>query len=95
MKKRVVYKFKAKALGGQWKQILDRNNIPVTITTDRGGNAVLYIFKSKYPSIVDMYHLGETLIAEPDFDATKRMEEREAKKKEEEEEKVQGMWWND
>ena len=92
--RKVVYKFKAKVLGGEWLYIKDRNNIPVSITTDKGPNSVLFIFRHRHPSIADAHQLGETLIAEPDMEATERLEERERQRKEEENERIQGMWWN-
>lgn len=93
-KRRVIYRFQKKVFGGPWEFIKDKNGIPISITTDRGQNAVLHIFKRYYPSIADMYVLGETLIAVPDMDATERKEEYERKRKEEALERAQGMWWN-
>jgi hypothetical protein len=94
-KKQVVYRFKAKVMGGDWRYVMDKSNIPVSITTDRGPNSVLYIFRSRYPSVADMYRLGETLIAEPDVEATKRLEDYKKQKEKDREEQIRNAWWQD
>lgn len=89
----VVYRIKAKR-AGDWFYIKDRNNIPITITTSKAQNSVPYLFQHRYPSIGDVYIPGETLIAEPDMEATKRLAEFKKQREEEENERIQGMWWN-
>jgi hypothetical protein len=88
-----VYRFKRK-IGSDWKHILDKDGIPLAITTNKGRQAILHIFKHRYPSIAAMYRLGETLIAEPDLEATKRLEELRKKMAEKEEERASSGWWH-
>lgn len=88
-----VYRFLRK-VGGSWSYIMDKNQIPLAITTTKPQSAILHIFKHKYPSIASMYHLGETLVAEPDMVATKKLAEFKANQKKEYDQKVQKMWWN-
>ena len=80
-------------MGGEWDIIRDRNKMPLTITSDRGLSAVLHIFKYRYPSIAQQYRLGETLIAEPDLEATQRLEAFRIKQKEQEEDQIKKAWW--
>ncbi len=93
--KEVVYRFKAKILGGEWRYIVNsENKIPVSIQTYKGINDAIKKFRIRYPSISDQYIIGETLIAEPDADATIRLQKFKQQQKEEEENKIQSMWWN-
>jgi len=92
-KSKTVYRFQRK-IDGQWKYILDQNKIPISITTDKHQNSVLYIFRHRYPSIANMYQLGETLVAVPDVDATKRLADFEAQQKEERDKRASQMWYS-
>lgn len=93
--RKIVYRFKVKVSGGEWRYVVDANKVPITISTDKPQNTVVHIFKHRYPSIASTYQLGETLIEEPDWEATKRVEEFQRAQKEEEDRRIQGMWWND
>lgn len=93
MKEQIVYRFKTKVRGGDWNYVKNREGIPISITTDKGPRSVLHIFKYKYPSIAEMYTIGENLIAEKDLEATKRLADYKKRLKEEEEEKIRTAWW--
>ncbi len=90
---KIVYRFMRQD-GGNWKYINDKNGIPISITTDKHPNSVTHIFARKYPSFASMYQLGETLVAVPDQEATKRVADVEQQRREELDNKVQDMWWN-
>lgn len=89
-----VYRFKRK-IGSNWTYVTDKQGVPLSITTSKPRQSVLHIFKYRYPSIAAMYRLGETLIAEPDMEATKKREEFQRKMKEAEEEKIRNRWDRD
>lgn len=96
MKKEIsVYRFKAKVMGGEWLDVVDYNRIPISIRTNKGPNDALKMFKRKYPSIADLYIVGETLIAERDPVATKSIKDYEEQKKAEQEERIRKAWWQD
>ena len=90
---KTVYRFMCK-VDGNWKYINDKNGIPVSITTNKHPNSIVHIFARKYPSFASMYQLGETLVAVPDQEATKRVADVERQRHEELDAKVQDMWWN-
>ena len=93
-KPKTVFRFKRKVSGGDWGFVMGTDKLPISITTDKGAQAVLHIFKHRYPSFANAYQLGETLIAEPNIEATKRLAEYERRKKEEEDKETQNSWWN-
>ncbi len=90
---KTVYRFLRK-IDGQWKHIKDKNGIPIAITTDKHPNSVIHIFAHRYPSIANMYQLGETLVAEPDHEATQRIADVERQRRAELDSEVQDAWWN-
>ena len=97
MKKEVpetVYRIKVRQPGGDWRYVVNDKGIPISITTDHAQGAVIYKFKHQHPSIANQYIPGETLIAEPDLEATKRLAEFKAQQKKDEDDRIQGMWWN-
>jgi hypothetical protein len=91
-KTKVVYRFLRK-VDGEWKLIMDKNGIPISITTDKPQSNVLYLFRHRYPTIASMYRLGETLVEVPDVDATKRIAEVGKQRQEELDASVQDAWW--
>ena len=90
----IVYRFKKKVFNGEWGFVVDKDKIPVTITTSKNRGVALRMFMRKYPSMAQTYRPGETLVAEPDYDATKAMEDYQKRKQEEREEQIQSAWWN-
>jgi hypothetical protein len=92
-KPQVVYRFKAKVMGGEWRYVVDSKGIPVSITTNKGRRSVLHIFRSRYPSTANSYELGETLIADPDWDATKNLADYKKQKQADQEKQIQNAWW--
>jgi hypothetical protein len=79
---------------GEWGFVVDKDKIPVTITTDRGTAAALRLFVMKYPSIAQTYRPGETLVAVPDLEASKSVADFRKQKEAKWKEPVQNAWWN-
>ena len=92
-KPETVYRIKVKT-AGEWRYVKDENGVPISVVTSRPQNNVPFIFRHQHPSIAAGYIPGETLIEEPDMEATKRRIEFQKQRQEEEDERIQGMWWN-
>lgn len=93
-KQQIVYRFKKKVFSGEWGYVVDKDKIPVSITTDRGTAAALRIFVSRNPSLAQTYRPGETLVAVPDLEASKAIEKFRKEKEAKWKEPIQDAWWN-